>query len=169
MHPRPRQRNLKNRWIKNGGFSRGESSSNLIAPPLPPSSLLARPQLKRPGLGEITERGTAGTVETFLRELEGIPCMFCLEVLSRWATATDPGVRYCTVLESFGDWVQISPLKSLLAHFWGEVTLSDPFLATLIDLRMIRRTSPELMFFFSARHFFPPTNLLPQWLDNMGF
>ena len=33
-------------------------------------------------------------------------------------------------LESFGDWVQIPPLKSLLAHFRGEVTLSDPFLVT---------------------------------------
>ena len=43
--------------------------------------------------------------------------------------------------ESFGDWVQIPPLKSLLAHFRGEVALSDPFLVTLFDLRMIRRIS----------------------------
>ena len=55
----------------------------------------------------------------------------------------------------------------LLAHFWGEVTLSDPFLATLIDLRMIRKISPELIF-FSARHFFPPTNFVASVAGQYG-
>ena len=71
-------------------------------------------------------------------------------------------------MESFGDWVQIPPLKSLLDHFWGEVTLSAPFLATLIDLRMIHIISPELMFFFSARHFFPPTNFVASMAGQYG-
>ena len=34
---------------------------------------------------------------------------------------------------------QIPSLKSLLAHFQGEVALSYPFLVALFDLRMIRR------------------------------